>query len=135
MRHAEQAAQGKRSEPAILRRLGVARHQAGDSTMAEPSVRMPGIVLASLMFQHVNSDSDVVSAAPAPHEIICLHLSPLDAKFNVFFFFFCKPGNVISTAAEVAPPNFQVHWLLCVSKVPDLAASRRLHLWKVLLFV
>ncbi|XP_076614541.1 LOW QUALITY PROTEIN: BRCA1-A complex subunit Abraxas 1 [Chaetodon auriga] len=27
--------------------------------MAEPSVRMPGIVLASLMFQHVNSDSDV----------------------------------------------------------------------------
>lgn len=28
--------------------------------MAEPSVRIPGIVLASLMFQHVNSDSDVV---------------------------------------------------------------------------
>ncbi|XP_029920609.1 BRCA1-A complex subunit Abraxas 1 isoform X2 [Myripristis murdjan] len=27
--------------------------------MAEPTVRMPGIVLASLMFQHVNSDSDV----------------------------------------------------------------------------
>ncbi|XP_041815611.1 BRCA1-A complex subunit Abraxas 1 isoform X2 [Chelmon rostratus] len=27
--------------------------------MAEPSVRIPGIVLASLMFQHVNSDSDV----------------------------------------------------------------------------
>lgn len=28
--------------------------------MAEPTVRMPGIVLASLMFQHLNSDSDVV---------------------------------------------------------------------------
>ncbi|XP_004561909.2 BRCA1-A complex subunit Abraxas 1 [Maylandia zebra] len=27
--------------------------------MAEPTVRLPGIVLASLMFQHVNSDSDV----------------------------------------------------------------------------
>ncbi|XP_056260445.1 BRCA1-A complex subunit Abraxas 1 [Seriola aureovittata] len=27
--------------------------------MAEPTVRMSGIVLASLMFQHVNSDSDV----------------------------------------------------------------------------
>ncbi|KAM3874207.1 BRCA1-A complex subunit Abraxas 1 [Diretmus argenteus] len=27
--------------------------------MAEPTVRMPGIVLASLMFQHFNSDSDV----------------------------------------------------------------------------
>lgn len=100
--------------------------------MAEPSVRMPGIVLASLMFQHVNSDSDVVSAAPTPHEIICFHLPPLDAKLNAFF---CKPGNVISPAAEVAPPNFQVHWLLCLSKIPDLAASRRLHLWKVFLFV
>uniref|UniRef100_A0A3Q3WJ06 MPN domain-containing protein n=1 Tax=Mola mola TaxID=94237 RepID=A0A3Q3WJ06_MOLML len=28
-------------------------------SMAEPTVRIPGIVLASLMFQHVNSESDV----------------------------------------------------------------------------
>lgn len=28
--------------------------------MSEPSVRISGTVLASLMFQHVNSDSDVV---------------------------------------------------------------------------
>lgn len=27
---------------------------------AEPTVRVPGIVLASLMFHHLNSDSDVV---------------------------------------------------------------------------
>uniref|UniRef100_A0A3Q0STI0 BRCA1-A complex subunit Abraxas 1 n=1 Tax=Amphilophus citrinellus TaxID=61819 RepID=A0A3Q0STI0_AMPCI len=33
------------------------------SIMAEPTVRLPGIVLASLMFQHVNSDSDVVSGS------------------------------------------------------------------------
>lgn len=26
----------------------------------EPTVRVPGIVLASLMFHHLNSDSDVV---------------------------------------------------------------------------
>ena len=28
--------------------------------MAEPTVRVSGIVLSSLMFQHVNRDSDVV---------------------------------------------------------------------------
>ena len=27
---------------------------------AEPTIRVPGIVLASLMFHHLNSDSDVV---------------------------------------------------------------------------
>uniref|UniRef100_A0A3B3YNN4 MPN domain-containing protein n=1 Tax=Poecilia mexicana TaxID=48701 RepID=A0A3B3YNN4_9TELE len=31
--------------------------------MSEPSVRISGTVLASLMFQHVNSDSDVVSTS------------------------------------------------------------------------
>lgn len=30
--------------------------------MSEPAVRISGIVLASLMFQHANSDSDVVRA-------------------------------------------------------------------------
>lgn len=30
------------------------------SMAAEPTVRVPGIVLASLMFHHLNSDSDVV---------------------------------------------------------------------------
>ncbi|TDH02454.1 hypothetical protein EPR50_G00173280 [Perca flavescens] len=34
-------------------------HPLSTSSMAEPTVRMSGIVLASLMFQHVNSDSDV----------------------------------------------------------------------------
>lgn len=32
--------------------------------MAEPTVRISGIVLTSLMFQHVNKDSDVVSKQP-----------------------------------------------------------------------
>lgn len=31
---------------------------------AEPTVRVPGIVLASLMFHHLNSDSDVVRITP-----------------------------------------------------------------------
>lgn len=38
------------------------------SSMAEPTVRMSGIVLASLMFHHVNSDSDVVRNAFSPDQ-------------------------------------------------------------------
>uniref|UniRef100_A0A3B3D2W2 Abraxas 1, BRCA1 A complex subunit n=1 Tax=Oryzias melastigma TaxID=30732 RepID=A0A3B3D2W2_ORYME len=34
--------------------------------MSEPAVRVSGIVLASLMFQHANSDSDVVSRTSEP---------------------------------------------------------------------
>lgn len=52
--------------------------------MAEPTVRMSGIVLASLMFQHVNSDSDVVRVAFAPLKLLlyCFQLTLLGAQFN-----------------------------------------------------
>ena len=36
--------------------------EAFDSRMADSTVYMPGIVLSSVMFQHLNTDSDAVSS-------------------------------------------------------------------------
>lgn len=41
---------------------------------ADPTVRMPGIVLSALMFQHLNSDSDVVSITMIPLKRILYYL-------------------------------------------------------------
>lgn len=54
--------------------------------MAEPTVRMSGIVLASLMFHHVNSDSDVVRVAFAPLKIILFSVDAAGRSIKCFRF-------------------------------------------------
>lgn len=50
---------------------------------AEPTVRVPGIVLASLMFHHLNSDSDVVRITSTIYLTIYIAIRPAWHMVNI----------------------------------------------------
>lgn len=66
---------------------------------AEPTVRVPGIVLASLMFHHLNSDSDVVRITSTIYLTIYIavctawhmvNISKTDMRANITSMLFIK---------------------------------------------